>query len=220
MDNYEIQAIRNYLKITSEKIKPEEIYCFDKNLLEINPPQISILYKLPKKLEQFLTEKIYEIEKKIPSQIITPPKSLHSTILAFKHDEIDEKHLTTTMENFKDTKVNVYFGDISFNTHGVFAPLYPKDNSVHKLRERIRSRLGTKGSDYSSYKYNYENILWCTIIRFTITPSIEVLNYLTDNLDNNLFETELSQVEIYRIRSKLALTEESDLLFRTPSKPA
>ncbi len=192
-------------KIQSQKqlheLEPENITLFQDEEVAEN---YTIVARPSQELVEKIQEFISELKELDDNQFYYKPENLHLTIWGGVEVPIDEQEFVEK-SSFILKKYFIQFNMIGIGSNALCSSInaYPKDFSIHQLREELRSSFQSHGTTYTIHLSSYEYMGWMNYLRYLHIPSETYLNYLKKNVERHFGEFIPSKLELYKARGKI-----------------
>jgi len=213
--NIYLKKFRNASLEELKNLKPEEIKIFKNTPIK---ESLTIVARLPLQALRNIKKLISELKRIEPSHYYYPTGQLHLTILGNIPAEINVKRVNRTIkETILLYSLNFNLWGLGSNVYCSSISAYPISFSIHKLREKLRQKLGGVGADYKKPTLTkqlslYEYMGWINYLRFLKKPKQKLLDKLYELKDRNFSKATIKRIEVYKNTSKVLDPKKADLI--------
>lgn len=204
-----IQEFRKQSLEQLEKLKPSDVVVFDNQPIQEKYTIVAHLDETTSNVAVFLQDKFRAIDGE---QYYYPVKQLHLTLLGNINITTNHEFISRAVKvAFKKPFEFILFG-VAGNQYCASMSAYPHNFSFTNSRKILRDTIGYKGDDYGSILPAYEKVGWINFMRYLHQPKEALTNELKRNNDIYFGEFIVTEVSIYRSKSKILAPDQSELI--------
>ncbi|HUB93931.1 MAG TPA: hypothetical protein VMB52_05505 [Verrucomicrobiae bacterium] len=188
-----------------DKLLPEDTEPYETFSVE---PTYTLIAQLPENIRSQLHTLTIALSDTFSKHYYYAPVQYHTTLLSLGTSEDVATKLDCIRKAIRGVSIHVEVLGTAANKYGAGVTLYPPDDTVVKLRQKLREAFAITAG-YTEHNVVWEQLLWVNILRFSSKPTNRFLEKLREYKDTQLGSYEIRSWDLYKTSSKVLAPESS-----------
>jgi len=165
-------------------------------------PTYTLISPIPDSITAKIKAFSDELQKRFPEQYYYLPEQYHLTVVPVPYTHRLEDVIRVLTPLLKDWKLPIEVRGFAMNRFQVSAVLYPDEESLLPMRQKLRQALAMPDQDFTEHRSIWEELMWVNFMRFTSPPSPELVRMVQAHANDALGHFTLERIDLYEVSTK------------------